>query len=447
MHDRVQFKYAPFSHKQLDVLRWWIDPKIHDYLKDGTDYNAVVKAHPELLNRRDKETIICDGSVRAGKTLIMSMSYILWSMTNYNQQQFGIAGKTIGSLRRNVITPLKRMLLDRHYTVKDHRADNLLEISYNNVTNYYYVFGGKDEGSQDLVQGITVAGFFFDEVALMPQSFVNQATARASVDGRKYWFNCNPAGPYHWFKTEWLDQLDKHKAMHIHFTMDDNPSLSGEIIDSYKRMYSGVFYQRYILGLWVLSDGIIYDNFNEQKMVVIPPNPQTIQQYYVSCDYGAQNPTVFLLWGFSNGVWYCLKEYYYNAREQTVQKSDGAYADDLAQFLGPISAPIILDPSAVHFAILLEQRGFEVIPADNDVLDGIRLTQSLMNNGKIKFTPGLVNLFKELASYIWDDKAAQRGVDKVVKQHDHACDAMRYFCMQVLPPDVDTDGVQLFNNY
>lgn len=371
-------------------------------------------------------------------------------MTNYTEQQFGMAGKTIGSLRRNVIRPLIRMLRGRGYQIKDKRADNLLVVSYAGKSNYYYLFGGKDEGSQDLVQGITVAGFFFDEVALMPESFVNQATARASVTGAKFWFNCNPAGPYHWFKLEWLDKLDQHKAVHIHFTMKDNPSLSPETIDRYERMYTGVFYQRFILGQWVLSDGIIYDNFDEHTMVGDAPDYSTITQYYVSCDYGAQNPTVFLLWGLSDGIWYCLHEYYYDARhdESGVQKTDQQYANDLDNFLGPINAPIIVDPAAQNFIIELESRGRQVYQAYNNVLDGIRLTQSLMSNGQIKFTHSLPNLFKEFASYVWDDKAAQRGEDKPLKEHDHACDSLRYFCATMLQPVTEEDdGIQLFDHY
>jgi len=183
-----QFNYVPFSPKQLDVLNWYLDPRLFDI----DDVQSAIKVNPEWTNRRDYEAIICDGSVRAGKTLVMSMSYVEWAMMNFDQEQFGIAGKTIGSLRRNVIRPLKRMLIGRGYVVKDRRADNLLEVSRGKHVNYFFEFGGKDEGSQDLVQGITVAGFFFDEVALMPQSFVNQATARASVDGSGCsWPTCN----------------------------------------------------------------------------------------------------------------------------------------------------------------------------------------------------------------------------------------------------------------
>ena len=409
MNNRSLFQFKPFSRKQLQVLSWWI-----------------------YEDTKDKDDIICDGSVRAGKTLIMSLSFILWSMKTFNQEQFGMAGKTIGSLRRNVIRTLKIMLIGLGFVVKDARNENRLEISQNGVTNNYFLFGGKDEASQDLVQGITLAGFFFDEVALMPESFVNQAVARCSVDNSKMWFNCNPAGPYHWFKQNWIDQLSDKNAIRIHFTMDDNPSLSEHIRKRYERMYSGVFYQRYILGLWVLSEGIIYDNFDKNTMVQSPPEKAQFSKYYVSCDYGTLNPTVFLLWGFYDGTWYCLKEYYYSGRQTQKQRTDEQYANDLDTFLGDIKARIIVDPSAASFITVLRKRGYTVIKASNDVLDGIRATQTAMNTGKIVFSPDCKNLFKELASYVWDEKAAEHGEDKPVKQHDHAMDAMRYFVYKVL---------------
>lgn len=402
------FHFTPFSVKQKQVLTWWRSPKVKDH-----------------------EAIICDGSVRAGKTVIMSLSYVMWAMETFNEEQFGMAGKTIGSFRRNVLRPLKQMLLGRRYKVVDHRTDNMFEVSKNGKVNYFFIFGGKDEASQDLVQGLTAAGFFFDEVALMPQSFVNQATARVSKTGGKYWFNMNPEGPYHWFKLNWIDDLKGKRALRIHFRMEDNPSLSEEVIDRYKRNYSGVFYQRYILGLWVMSEGVIYDNFNRETMVVSEP-PERCTKYYVSVDYGTQNPTVFLLWGFYNGVWYCLKEYYYDGRHSARQKTDDQYANDLDEFVGNLNARIIIDPSAASFIAVLRNRHYRIIRANNDVLNGIRETQSAMNNGLIKFTDNLPNLFKELASYIWDDKASSNGEDKVIKEHDHAMDSMRYFVYMVL---------------
>lgn len=403
-----KFKFKPLSKKQLQVLFWWQSPKY-----------------------ADKFAIICDGSVRAGKTVIMSMSFVRWAMYNFSGNNFILAGKTIGSLRRNVVRVLKQMLASEGYRVKDNNSENVLTISRNGKVNYFFLFGGKDEASQDLVQGLTATGAFFDEVALMPESFVSQATARLSVEGAKAWFNCNPESPYHWFKLQWIDDLANKNALRIHFLMEDNPSLSSEIINRYKTMYTGVFYQRYILGMWAVADGIIYDNFDKDTMVV-RDLPAGFDKYYVSCDYGTQNPTVFLLWGRNNGTWYLIKEYYYSGRTHSRQKTDQQYCDDLKAFLGNIKARIIVDPSAASFIAVLREHGFRVKKAKNDVMDGIRVTQTAMNEGSIKFSENCPNLFKELASYVWDEKAAEYGEDKPVKAHDHACDAMRYFVYMVI---------------
>ena len=180
------FKFRPFSVKQLKVLTWWM-PESPVSFNDG---------------------IIADGAIRSGKTLSMSLSYVIWAMQTFDGQNFGMCGKTIGSFRRNVVFWLKLMLKSRGYAVTDQRSENLIIITKGNKVNYFYIFGGKDERSQDLIQGITLAGCFFDEVALMPESFVNQATGRCSVDGSKFWFNCNPDGPYHWFKQNWIDKSD-----------------------------------------------------------------------------------------------------------------------------------------------------------------------------------------------------------------------------------------------
>nr|WP_288861908.1 PBSX family phage terminase large subunit [uncultured Faecalicatena sp.] len=412
---RQIFHFKPFSLKQRKVLNWWCD-------------TSPVK---------DKDGIIADGAIRSGKTVCMSLSFVFWAMANYSDQNFAMCGKTIGSFRRNVLTILKLMLRSLGFQVADHRADNLVEISRNGVTNHFYIFGGKDESSQDLIQGITLAGVFFDEVALMPESFVNQATGRCSVDGSKYWFNCNPDGPYHWFKLNWLDKAKEKNLLVLHFTMDDNLSLSEHIKERYRNMYTGVFFKRYILGLWAMAEGIIYDMFSEDRHV------KTILEYarqlidggrYVSIDYGTQNATAFLLWNKGrDGKWYCIREYYYSGRDKGIQKTDAEYAEDLKKFLDgtPVKA-VIVDPSAASFIAELNKHGFTVIQADNAVEDGIRLVATLLNTERIAFSQSCKNTIMEFASYIWDPKAAERGEDKPIKQHDHAMDAVRYFCYTIL---------------
>lgn len=431
---KAAFKFRPFSRKQKKILTWWMpNSPVHDM--DG---------------------IIADGAIRSGKTVSMSLSFVMWAMESFDGQNFGMCGKTIGSFRRNVLFWLKLILISRGYKVEDHRSDNLVIVKRKGKENYFYIFGGKDESSQDLIQGITLAGVFFDEVALMPESFVNQATGRCSVDGSKYWFNCNPDGPYHWFKQNWINKstsylgkeqtkkikeeaAKKGKAhglkeiLYLHFTMDDNLSLSERIKKRYRSMYTGVFYKRYILGLWAVAEGIIYDMFSEEKHVISEPQSY-VGRKYVSVDYGTQNATVFLLWEKNRkGQWVATKEYYYSGRDEAEQKTDGEYADDMEEFVSGIEIEsIIVDPAAASFIAELKKRGFKVKKAKNDVLDGIRFVGNLLNLGVLLFLKDCKETIKEFGSYIWDEKAVECGDDKPVKQHDHCMDAARYFAYTII---------------
>ena len=201
---RAEFKWGPLSKKQRMILTWWV-PKSKYSNYDG---------------------IIADGAIRSGKTSSMGFSYAIWAMENFDRQNFALCGKTIESFRRNALGVMKSQLRSRGYTCTERKSENLVIISKGDRANYFYLFGGKDEKSQDLIQGITLAGAFFDEVALMPESFVNQATARCSVDGSKWWFNCNPAGPQHWFKKGWINKCRERRLVYLHFTMADNLTLS-----------------------------------------------------------------------------------------------------------------------------------------------------------------------------------------------------------------------------
>ncbi len=261
--------YQKFSKRQLLALTWWNRPRF-----------------------KDCDAIICDGAVRSGKTICMANGFFLWSMSHFNGHNFAICGKTIESLRRNVVLNLRDWMggiLD----ITERRAENKLVVSYKGRTNTYFLFGGRDESSYMLIQGMTLAGVLLDEVALMPRSFVEQALARCSIKGSKFWFNCNPHGPEHWFYKEWIKRKTEHNALHLHFTMADNLALDPEVRARYERMYSGVFYRRYILGEWCLAEGLIYE-FDKEKHTTdkIPE----YGRYYISVDYGTLNP-------FSAGLW------------------------------------------------------------------------------------------------------------------------------------------------
>ena len=379
------------------------------------------------------DVLICDGAIRAGKTSIMALSFILWAMSSFNRQQFIICGKSVGSVTRNVLNPLLgiRYLQDQ-FKMQYSRSDHMLTVSRKGVTNYFYLFGGKDESSQDLVQGLTAAGALLDEVVLMPQSFVNQAIARCSVTGRKLWFNCNPGSPRHWFRLEWILQLDKHNAKHLHFTLDDNPGLTPEIKDGYKSMYSGVFYKRFIEGLWVMAEGVIYDMFDPGVNVYRdedrPVDLEWLGTRYIAVDYGTANPTRFLDIYDYKGVIYVDREYNWDSRSAFQQKTDKQYGDDFVDFAQgkPISA-VYVDPSAASFIAELESRGVYVIPAENDVLDGIRKTATLLKLGDIKVHSRCTAILDEFGTYAWDDKAALNGVERPIKAADHSLDALRYY--------------------
>ena len=377
---------------------------------------------------KDYFGIIADGAIRSGKTVSMGFSFASWAMTRFNGQLFAICGKTVGSCRRNVISVLKRQLVARGYSVRDLRSDNVLIVTKGKVSNMFYIFGGKDESSQDLIQGLTLAGALFDEVALMPLSFVNQATARCSVDGSKTWFNCNPSSPQHWFYTEWIQRVDKREMVYLHFTMEDNMTLSDKIRERYRSMYAGVFYQRYILGLWVMAEGLVYDMF-DRTTHVLTKEPETEGAYYVSSDFGIQNATVFLLWRKEQGTdrWICLREYYYSGRDNKVQKTTSELVEGLKQMLGDIQPKqIIVDPSAAALIAEMRRSHYHVLPAKNEVLDGISEVSTMLRQNRLGFMSCCRNTIDEFGVYAWDAKAADRGEDAPIKQNDHSMDAIRY---------------------
>lgn len=380
------------------------------------------------------EAIICDGAIRSGKSSIMMWAFVKWGMMNFDGQRFAICGKSVDSCIKNVIQPFLAMSLAREtYRLRWRRIDKVLEVQNGNTTNLFEVFGGKDESSFALIQGRTLAGVLLDEVALQPRSFVEQALARCSVTGSRFWFNCNPGPPSHWFYQEWIKQTERHKALHLHFLLEDNPALDPEIVERYKNTYAGVFYRRYILGEWCVADGLVYPMFDKAKHIATEQHSGGV--YYISIDYGTLNPTAMGLWQLRGGKATMLKEYYYDGRKQKRQKTDEEYADDLEAFAeGYQVERVIVDPSAASFKETLRRRGkFAVMDANNAVLDGIRLTGSLLLAGRILFDASCENTFDEFGSYCWDEK---KETDAVVKESDHAMDMIRYFAYTIMRREV-----------
>ena len=376
--------------------------------------------------------LICDGAVRSGKTVFMSSAFIIWAMEHYDRTNFAICGKTVQSAERNVLKPLQENE-SLPYTMTYKVSTKVLTVRCGAKENYFYIFGGKDESSYMLIQGITLAGILFDEVALMPRSFVEQALSRAiSYEHPKYWFNCNPESPNHYFYKEWIEN-PKEGTTHLHFLLEDNPILSQQMIERTKAMYSGVFYDRYIRGLWVIAEGIIYPMFG--KETITPTVERKYSRYVISMDYGIQNPTAMLLWGFCDGVWYQVDEFYHSGRETNVQKTDQEYYEDLERLAGERYIDyLIIDPSATSFIALVKQkRRFRVKKAVNDVINGIQNTALAIQQGKIKVNDCCKRTINEYGLYSWDQKATE---DRPIKDNDHAMDATRYFVntMKIIKP-------------
>ena len=397
MHENIRF-----SPQQKRLLTWWEEP--------------------------EWEAVICDGAVRSGKTFAMGLSFFLWAEGCFHGRQFGLCGKTIGSLRRNLLADLMPYLERLGMTVRERRSENLLTVRYRGHENRFLLFGGRDESSAALIQGSTLAGILLDETALMPRSFVEQAIARCSVPGSRLWFNCNPEGPQHWFYQEWVLKAGERRALRLRFTMADNPSLTPKIRARYERAYSGVFYRRFVLGEWTAAQGLVYDFFDPARDAVEPPE-EGYDRWRTSVDYGTTNPASFGLWGRRDGVWYRVKEYYYDSHQAGRQKTDEEYADALERLAEEQSIErVIVDPSAASFIEVLRRRGFRVVRADNAVTDGIRVTADLLRSGRLRIGRECRDCLRELALYCWDE---QGGRDAPRKENDHAMDELRYFAMDL----------------
>ena len=399
-------KFKPFSPKQMAVLCWWTD---------GSPYST-------------HDAIICDGAVRSGKTLCMFISFVLWGMTNFDGCSFAVCGKTVSSTRRNITTPMIPILQELGFEVQFAVSKGIMTVSAEGKSNTFYLFGGRDEASASLIQGMTLAGVLFDEVALMPKSFVEQALARCSVEGSKFWFNCNPGHPSHWFYNEWIKNCKSKNALYLHFRMQENPSLSREMLKRYEQLYEGTFYERYVLGRWVAGEGLVYPMFDERSLA--EPNG-ACEKYIISCDYGTVNPSSFGLWGLYRGVWYRIDEYYFDSRKEGVQRTDEEHYEALEKLAGERSiTAVICDPSAASFMACIRKHGrFRPSPAINDVTDGIRRVCDALKSGRIKISPNCKASIKEFSLYRWDESAKR---DAPRKENDHAMDDIRYFVSTAL---------------
>lgn len=363
------------------------------------------------------KAIICDGAVRSGKTICMITSFILWAMRRFDGATFGICGKTVRSAERNIIMPLQTIVDITHYfKVTYTRSVNLLTVEGCGHKNYFYVFGGKDESSYMLIQGITLSGVFFDEVALMPRSFVEQAITRTlSVTKAKLWFNCNPDNQFHWFYTDWIKKTDNRNALHLHFLMSDNPTLSPAQLENAEKQFTGVFYDRYIKGLWVSAEGVIYKQFaDDPSEFIIDSSPDDIMYCNIGFDFGGNGSAhAGVCTGFTKGLKKVIvTEEYYRKEVITPTQLYSDIIDFICKCQSKYNVYDIYFDSAETTLIkgIKTEIAKNKIPINvhdarkSEILGRIRFTNQIMAQNRFYVMRKCKHFIEALQSAVWDSK-------------------------------------------
>ena len=390
-------------------------------------------------HEQDSFINILEGSVRSGKTVAMIPKWIDYIMTGPPGLLL-MTGVSKDTVYDNVLGDLFDTLGEDHY--KYNRMNGDLVVTWEGGQRRIKVAGAKDEGSEKFIRGKTLAGAYCDELTTTPERFFKQLLNRLSVNGARLYATTNPDNPAHYLYREYITNADKLESGLVsvfHFGLDDNPNLGDEYKRNIRQSYSGLWFKRMILGMWVMAEGVIYDMFDEDQHCFTDEDwNNTLKsrcRRFIACDYGTKNPMVYLdIYDDGDTIW-IPNMYYWDSKRQQRQKTDAQYADDLEKMCGnELPDFVIIDPSAASFKLECKGRGFRVKDADNSVNDGIRTVAKLMTQRKIKIHREKCKpLIDELHSYVWDEKAALHGEEKPVKQNDHGCDALRYYCMTALP--------------
>lgn len=391
------------------------------------------------------DALICDGAVRSGKTSIMMWAFVRWAMENFSGQRFGVCGRTVDSCTKNIIVPFTAMSLAKErYLIRWRRGDKVMEVRRGAVTNYFEVFGGKDEASYTLIQGRTLAGVLLDEVVLMPRSFVEQALARCSVDGARLWFSCNPGSPHHWFYQEWIKRSREHNALYLHFEMTDNPGLSKRTLERYENMYAGIFYDRYVRGLWVAAEGIVYKDFanDTEKYLIGDPlewakqNGTSFSIISIGVDFGGtKSATKFQATGITKDFRVVALEEEYIKNEEidpnALNRRFATFCQLITSKYGysqtrADSAETVLIRGLDHTAQKMHL-GTQVKNAMKlQITDRIRLVVLLMKQGRFKVSRNCPHLIDAMQTAIYDpDKFEDERLDDGTSDID-SLDAFEY---------------------
>lgn len=371
----------------------------------------------------DRRLNIWEGAVRSGKTIVSILRWLEFVKTNKaGNGELLMTGKTERTLKRNILDVIEKIVGSKNYKLVGGAGE--VHIYGRKV----YIAGANDERAQDKIRGMTLLGAYGDELTIWPESFFKMLLSRLSEEGAMFFGTTNPDSPYHWLRKEYLLNTELDLAS-WHFKLEDNMHLARDYVSNLKKEYTGLWYKRFIEGKWVMAEGAIYDMWDESIHVKNPP-VQYLDRFIVSIDYGTTNPCTFGLYGWNSSAGfpiYLINEYWWDSRKKGKQKSDSQYADDFIRWLnGIIPESIYCDPSAASFIVELRGRGYTVNAANNDVLDGIRFVSNMLTDGHFYVSPGCINTCEEFSSYVWSDKAQEKGIDEPLKVSDHTMDRNRY---------------------
>ena len=366
-----------------------------------------------------KRINILEGSVSSGKTWISLVLWAFWVRTMPEDSLYMMCAKSLTALKRNCLLPLVELVGEGNFSFSIPRKEGVL------FGRRILFEGANDSRAESKIRGLTLQGAYCDELTQLPRDFFTMLLSRNRKKQAVIFATTNPDSPSHWLKTEYIDRAGELSLLDIKFTLDDNTTLDPDYVRNIRLEYTGIFYERFILGHWVLAEGLIYPEY--RKALCKPPE-SVPDVWALSVDYGMQNAFAGLLWGRYDGIWYAVDGYYHSGRATNVQKTDDDYAKDLEKFVKKYTEnkiSVVVDPSATSFINLLRRtRWANVRKADNAVIDGIREVNTAMQKGLIKVNPAIKEFVKEIEGYVWDDKSIE---EKPVKINDHYMDSMRYF--------------------
>ena len=372
-----------------------------------------------------KRINILHGSVRSGKTWISLVLWCIWIRNMPKDKAYIMTAKTLNTLKRNCLDLLETL------AGKDNFKYSLSKKEGSLFGRKLYLEGVNDSGAESKIRGMTLQGAYCDEITLFNEDFFNMLLSRLSESGAKLFGTTNPDNPNHWFKVNYIDRRDELDFFMMEFLIDDNTFLDSAYIEELKKEYTGVFYRRFILGEWCSAEGLVYPMFNKEVHTVkeIPPE-LGYAEYYISIDYGTLNPCSMGLWRLDDSCAVRIRESYYSGKQQKLLLTDEEYYERLEALAEGVSVKcVVIDPSAASFITTIKRHGrFSVRKANNNVLDGIRLTGTLLQGGKLFVHESCRDAIREFGVYSWDESS---GEDKVVKEYDHAMDDIRYFCATI----------------